>query len=99
MKLIRTSKLPPSVTNRMDQFGPPPPWVCSRNLIRVITRSPHMIILSFQTAVSKWIERIYATTQGNILIGMSNQGAKFLMSKRMFIKISLPIIQTGLRYL
>lgn len=26
--------------------------------------------------VSKWVERIYATTQGNILIGTSNQGAK-----------------------
>jgi signal transduction histidine kinase/ligand-binding sensor domain-containing protein len=26
--------------------------------------------------VPKWIERIYATTQGNILIGTSNQGAK-----------------------
>ena len=26
--------------------------------------------------VSKWIERIYATSQGNILIGTSNQGAK-----------------------
>ncbi|MEP7106485.1 MAG: two-component regulator propeller domain-containing protein [Ferruginibacter sp.] len=29
-----------------------------------------------EPAVSRWIERVYATTQGKILIGTSNQGAK-----------------------
>ncbi len=36
--------------------------------------------------VSKWIERIYAATQGKILIGTSNQGAKIFDTKTNFYK-------------
>ncbi|MCW3091798.1 MAG: hybrid sensor histidine kinase/response regulator [Ferruginibacter sp.] len=38
--------------------------------------TPYDVFSHSPPAVSKWIERVYATTQGKIMIGTSNQGAK-----------------------
>ncbi len=40
------------------------------------TFTGHNLFAHSQPAVSKWVERLYATTQGKILAGTSNQGVK-----------------------
>jgi ligand-binding sensor domain-containing protein/signal transduction histidine kinase len=38
--------------------------------------SSYDVFYHSEPTVSKWVERVYATTQGKILVGTSNQGAK-----------------------